>query len=330
MALPNMMADVVGRLGHFGWIPPAKRSQTQHDAHARATARHVAFALAPPEVSKGTKVMLTDWWKHPDVIADVGYEFTGFRQLTGSCVGVSSGNAVFTLAAGQKLMADNPTKAFVPWWPFSYGRTRYNEGDRGRGEGAVDSVMAATLRDEGCFGIAEIPDEPAYDAGDGLAITDNQELTYSDGSYAGNTKYLSLGKQHPIGAAATINDVAGIKAAILNGYPVLDGCDDYIGHGSVSGDAALGNYDGRGGHSTCYLGYWEHDSLGPLYLYSNQWAGNTYPQDGSGRGRCTVWVKEANVNHLFQNGGSGGETVALSRLSYFPAEPKVLNSFSQV
>jgi hypothetical protein len=106
---------------------------------------------------------------------------------------------------------------------------------------------------------------------------------------------------------------------------VLDGCEYYVGRGQLSGGVALGNYDGRGGHSTCYLGYWEHPDLGPLYLYSNQWNGGTYPDDGSGKGRCTVWVKESNVARLFQLGGDNGETVALSHLSYFPAQPELLD-----
>lgn len=312
----------------LGWISPAFRTQAQMDAHVVAISRNVNFTLQPPTVPKGTKLLLTDSWKNPTVVADIGREFTGFRQLTGSCVGVSSGNAIFTLAATQRILAANPTKAFIPWWPYPYGRTRYNEGDRGQGEGAIDSVMAQTLITEGVFSIDEIPDEPAYDTSDGLALTSNQELTYSDGNYSGNTKYLSLGKQHPLGSAATINDVAGIKAAILNGYPVLDGCDNYIGAGSLQGDVAIGAYDGRGGHSTCYLGYFEHATLGPLYLYSNQWAGSTYPQDSSNKARCTVWVKEATVARLFATGGSGGETVALSHLNYFPAQPEVLDWYA--
>ncbi len=311
----------------LGWIAPELRNQAQADAHEAAVANHVMFALEPPTVPKGTKIVLTDVWKHPDVVADIGFEFTGFRQLTGSCVGVSAGNAVFTLSGLQRLLSDAPTKAFVPWWPFAYGWTRTNEGDRSPGEGAVDSVMGQTLVKGGTFGIDEIPDEPPYSHSDGLALTSSQELQNSVGSSAINSKYTTLAKTHLVGSVATMSSVADIKAAILNGYPVLDGCNNYIGHGSLSGDRALGTYDGRGGHSTCYLGYEEHETLGPLYLYSNQWSGSTYPQDASGKGRCTVWVKEANVAKLFNTGGSGGESMALSRLTYFPVEPKILDWF---
>jgi hypothetical protein len=315
----------------LGWIEPAARTKKQSDAHAAAMAKTVAFALAPAAPAGPVKVMLTDFWKDPDVVADVGgREFTGFRQLTGSCVGVSAGNAVFTLAAIQRKLADSPTKAFIPWWPYPYGRTRHNEGDRGQGEGAVDSVMGQTLIKEGVFGVEEIEGEPAYDASDGLALTSRQEYAYSDGNYAGNTKYLTLGKQHPVGAAAPLYSTQDIKTAILNGFPCLNGCSYYVGRGSLSGDVALGKYDGRGGHSTCYLGYWDHPSLGPLFLYSNQWDGSTYPRDGSGKARCTVWVKEADAAQLFRLGGDRGETMALSHLNYFPAQIDKVLDWSQI
>lgn len=318
----------------LGWISPAQRTNEQHDAHAKAMATFHRFAnLGLPDPSGGApvKVMLTDFWRRPEVVQDIGFEFSGYRQLTGSCVGASSGNAVFTLGAVQRCLSAGATRAFVPFWPYTYGRTRFNEGDHGPGEGAVDSVMAATLIKEGTFGITEKTGLPAFDKSDGLALTEAIEMQWSDGAAGVVTDCLGLGKQHPVGSAAVLNSTDDIKTAILNGYPVLDGCDDYIAHGSIqgSGDSAyvLGQYDGQGGHSTCYLGYWDHPSDGPLFLYSNQWSADTYPKDPAGAGRCCVWVKESVVSRLFQMGGSGGETVALSHLSYFPAQPAVLDWF---
>ncbi len=316
----------------LGWISPANRNQDQADAHQRAVnSFHPRLHIAGPAPTGPLKVLLTDAWKNPLVVKDTGLTFSGFRQLTGACVGVSTGNAVFTLAAIQRLLSDNPTKAFVPWWPFDYGRCRYNEGDRGQGEGAVDSVMAQTLISEGTVALADAGSIPSFDTSDGLALTERQELTYSDGAYSGNVALLNVAKKFPLGGAAVLKSVADIKAAIINGYPVLDGCDNYIGNGTLTGTGsdvvALGHYDGRGGHSTCYLGYWDHPVQGPLYLYSNQWDGSTYPDDGSGKARCTVWVKEAEVSKLFQTGGGDGETVALSHLSYFPAQPAVVNDW---
>lgn len=311
----------------LGWIEPKDRTRDQHDAHARALAAMPKFALAP-HAGGPVKVVLTDSWKDPDVVADVGREFTGFHQLTGSCVGASSGNAIFTLAAVQRKLADGPTKAFVPWWPFSYGRTRANEGDRGQGEGAVDSVMGQTLVKEGVIAATE-SGLPAFDTSDGYALTEKLEMQWSDGASATVTKWETAARVHPLGAAAPLYSTQDIKTAIVNGYPVLDGCEYYVGNGHVKGSGsnayATGKYDGRGGHSTCFLGYWDHPTDGPLYLYSNQWPADTYPADPAGGGRCCVWLPESEVAKLFKYGGDGGETMALSHLNWFPAQPGILD-----
>lgn len=314
--------------GPLGWISPADRTKKQHEAHERAMARIPRFAVPTTTVPKGTKVILTDLWKRPEVVADVGFEFTGFHQLTGSCVGVSAGNWLFTIAAMQRCLATAPLRAFVPWWPYFYGRTRYNEGDRGEGEGAIDSVMAETLLKEGCFSITEVQGLPAFDRSDGLTLTSRVELDWSDGVNPA-AQYLSVGKTHLLKAVTPVGDTNGMRDSILNGYGILDGCNNYVGHGSIkgSGDTAYvtGHYDGRGGHSTCFLGYWEHPNDGPLFLYSNQWPSSTYPKDPAGGGRCCVWLTEAEAAKLFRTGGDQGETLAGSPLDYFPAQPLVID-----
>lgn len=313
----------------LGWISPQDRTPDQHAAHADALAKMPRFAMAPVTPAGPVKVMLTDFWEAADVKADIGRDFIGFHQLTGSCVGASEGNAVFTLGAVQRCIADAPTKAFIPWWLFPYGRTRYNEGDRGQGEGAVDSVMGQTLIKEGVFDINQ-PGLPTFNDDDGLYLTSKIELQWSDGAKI-DQKWRDLAKQFPLGGAAPLHTTEDIKTAILNGYPVLDGCNKYVGHGAIvgSGNTAYvqGHYDGNGGHSTCFLGYWDHPNDGPLFMYSNQWPTQTYPKDPAGAGRCCVWLKESEVAKLFRMGGDNGETMALSHLTYFPAQPKILDWF---
>ncbi len=313
----------------LGWIEPSLRTKEQDDAHSVAMASVMRNLALPPVVTAGpVKVMLTDFWKDPEVVADIGFEFTGFRQLTGSCVGVSAGNAIFTLGAIQRQLSENPTRAFVPWWPYDYGTTRYKEGDRGKGEGAVDSVMGVTLIKHGVFAATE-PGLPQFDTSDGLALTSSQELQWSDGGSQTVKKWDSVAKLHPLGAAASLFSTQDIKTAILNGYPVLYGCEWYVGNGKIrgTGDNAyvVGKFDGRGGHSTCILGYWDHPVDGPLFLESNQWDRSTYPKDPAGAGRCCVWMPEKETARIFTLGGDQGETMALSSLNWFPAQPDVID-----
>ncbi len=304
----------------LGWISPRFRTQAQM---APLNTRYL-LAHVPP---RGVKVILTSLWADPDCVADMGREFIGFHQLTGSCVGVSSGDAICTLSCVQRKLGTSPTKAFIPFWPFPYGRTRANEGDRGQGEGAVDSVMGETLAKEGSFDWSS-DGLPKYKSDDGLYLTSQEELKWSDGNSIA-TQWMTLAKDHLLGVKAVLNSPEDVKAAVCNGYPVLDGCDRYVGNGSIkgSGDSAyvVGHYDGSGGHSTCILGYWDHPTDGPLYLYSNQWPTSTYPKDPAGGGRCCVWIPESEMTKLFHTGGSGGESMALSHQNWFPAQPSLLD-----
>jgi hypothetical protein len=315
----------------LGWIPPEDRTKAQEKAHDEALARMPNFSM--PDFKEPTgpvKVVLTDLWEKAEIVKELGTTFTGFHQLTGSCVGASEGNAVATLSFVQALLTDGATRPFIPWWPFPYGRTRYHEGDRGQGEGAVDSVMGDTLGKEGVFAITEAG-LPQFDTSDGFALTEKIEMAWSDGASALVTKWLNTASPNPLGTHAPVYDVAGIRQAVINGYPILDGCNNYVGRASIQGSGAnavaIGSYTDRGGHSTCILGYWDHPDFGPLYLYSNQWPSSVYPKDPGGGGRCCCWLKEGEMAKLFKTGGGNGETMALSHLKYFPAQPKVLDNW---
>lgn len=310
----------------LGWIDPASRTKEMNDAVAVAQSGFLRMALARPTLPKGTKLLLSDFWTKPEVVADLGgVQFTGFHQITGSCVGVSDGDAIFTLSAVQRMIADTPTKAFIPWWPTSYGRSRAVAGIRGQGEGSIDSVMGQVMKDEGVDDALQAQ----FDTSDGFTLTNNLEMRWSDGNSSLVTARLSHTKQFLLGGMAPIYDVDGIYAGIVNGYPCLNGCNNYMGSASVkqtsTGRVAIGTYNGRGGHSTTFLGIWEHPDLGPLFNYHNQWPGLTYPADDSGKPRCSCWATEAEVAKLFRTGGGDGETMLFSHLSYLPAQPKLLD-----
>lgn len=326
----------------LGWIEPHLRTPEQERAHEdamnslprfNATPEYAQMMQAFADLPIGTKIMLTDFWKHPTVVADLGKPFTGFGQKTGSCVGVSEGDVVTSVVCVQSTLTDGATKAEVCFWPFPYGRTRYNEGDRGRGEGAVDSVMGNTLVKEGWFAITE-PGLPGFTWDEnGLWISGgaSTELQWSDGGSI-SQQWRDLAAKRSGMSKVIVNSVEEMAAAIANGYGILTGCSKYIGHGSItgSGDTAYvrGRYDGSGGHSTGRLGVWKHPNDGLLIGYSNQWPTSTYPADPAGLGRCCVWSPESEEQKMLSNfGGSGGETMLLSHVPGVPAQPKVLDNF---
>lgn len=328
MALPGYLFVHLNRYGHLGWIPPKERTVAQADAHERAVAAMPKFEIPDFKDAGAVNVRLFDAWKHPSVVADVGFVFPRFHQLTGSCVGAGGGQALFTLIAVQRLNQTSPTKAFIPFWPFDYGRCRYNEGDRGQGEGALGSSFAETVAKEGVISASE-SGLPAFQNSDGLVLTSGVEMQWSDGGSGTVTKYMDIAKAHPVGTAAALSNVADIRAAIVNGYPVTFACDKYISKASVAGngaDAAVcGKWDGGGGHQQSIHAVWDNPSLGPLYWAQNNWPGSTYPADPAGGPVCGCWVRENDVTTAFNY---HAEVYALSHLNWFPAQPDLMSWFA--
>jgi hypothetical protein len=319
----------------LGFIRKQDRTAAQHRAHARAEAampRH--HALPVPALAAGQKVCLYDAWKDPRVVKDVGFVFPRFHQLTGSCVGAGGGQALFSLIAVQRCLSTDPTVAFLPFWPFDYGRCRFNEGDHGQGEGAMGSSFADTVVKEGVIaatGPNADPNLPPFQDSDGLVLTNSLEMQWSDGGSQTVAAHLGSAKAHPVGAAAPCRGPADVKAAILNGYPVTFACNNYIGHASVQGSGAdaavVGYWDGSGGHQQSVHAVWENPTLGTLYWVQNNWPGSTYPADPAGGPVCGCWVKEEKVAAAFR---LDAEVYALSHLSWFPAQPDVMDWSSQI
>jgi hypothetical protein len=303
------------------------RTNDQLDVHAAnlATMQPLrSYGLPTPTLAAGDKVCLYSAWKDPAVVADVGFVFPRFHQISGSCIGAGGGQALFSLIATQRLLSNGATKAFLPFWPFDYGRCRYNEGDRGQGEGAMGSSFAATVVSEGVLD-ATTQGLPQFQNNDGLVLTNSLEMQWSDGGSNLVTQWLPAAKIHPVGSAAPCHNVADVKAAILNGYPCTFACDDYIGNASVQGSgtdaAVIGFWNGNGGHQQSVHAVWANPTFGDLYWVQNNWPGSTYPSDPAGGPVCGCWVTEARVTAAFN---LDAEVYALSHLNWFPAQPAVL------
>lgn len=310
---------------NLGFITPNERTKAQEQAHNEIVSKMPKFAIAAPEVAGPVNVRLFDFWKNADVVADVGFVFPRFHQLTGSCVGAGGGQALFSLIAVQRCIADSPTKAFLPFWPFNYGRSRYYMGDRSPGEGSMGSTFAKSLKEDGVISASE-QGLPQFKNADGLVLTESLEMQWSDGDSITVTKWEDLAHQHPLGTAAEVRSVEEIRAAIINGYPVTFACNNYIGNASVQGSGAdaavVGRWDGSGGHQQSIHAVWDNPTLGTLYWAQNNWPGSSYPADPAGGPVCGCWVKERDVTAALR---LDSEVFALSHLNWFPAQPKVLH-----
>lgn len=306
----------------LGWIEPKDRSDEAKEMHEMCLSQMPKFAMAPQATPPiGTKVMLTDAWKHPLIVKALGQAFTGFHQLTGSCVGAGGGNVLATTSFLQAIKLGTETP-IVPFWMLPYGRSRLDAGMRGQGEGSLGSTFAQAVREDGVSD-ANAEGAPKFTTSDGYTYTESLESQWSDGSKAPDD-LLSVSRQHLIKTTAALTTAAQVRDAILGGYAVTRAFSGFtnpgqaVTKGSAGRQALLGNYNGRGGHQESWQGYWNHPDLGELILEPNQWGLNVYGADPGGAPLGSVWQTFDNVNRMMQSGDA--EVYAFSSFEGFPVQ----------
>lgn len=310
----------------LGFIRVQDRTQAQHDAHDEAKTHMVRYSLPAPKLAKGESIRLFDSWKHPDVVADVGLTFSRIHQLTGSCIWAGGSNAVFSSIAMQRLASDAPTKAFLPFCLGNYAMSRHYMGDDRQGEGSMGSTFAQSLTKDGIRDWNVGDDLPAFTNDDGISVQSaHVEMVWSSVHNPDLNAVLAVSKAHLFGSAGECTTVENISAMVGNGFGVTFASDRFVGHASVVGDGenacVVGKWDSVGGHQQSVHAYWEHPDLGPAYWVQNNWPGNTYPKDPAGGPVCGCWVLEKHVEEALTY---NAEVYGLSHLSWFPAQPKVL------
>jgi len=318
---------------NLGWIEPKDRTKEQSDAHDAAMAAMPKFALGASDIPTGPlNIQLDMGWSHPDVVADVGLAFDRFHQLTGSCVGAGGGNALFTLICVQRLLTKGATRAFLPWWPHPYGRSRFIAGFRGRGEGSLGSTFFQALKRYGVPDAREAVAQgvPGFKADDGLVLTSKQELDWSDGGSQLVASYDDEALPRPLGSGQEVRDVVQARAALANGSPLTVACSRYIGNGRIVAGAGgkryvVGKWDSSGGHQQYCTGVVDDAVLGPMYKVGNNWPRSVYPTLPDQTVNST-FVLEDDFKRMF---GYDAEVFALSHLEGgVVVQPEVQDVFS--
>lgn len=313
----------------LGWIPPDDRTQEQQGAHFRAEGTMIRHhGLQAPDVPKGTKIILTQAWNHPNVVTDVGRRLIRELQNTGSCVKVGGTNALRVTIAAQRIASENPTKAFEPFCWHNYAMSRHYIGDDAQGEGSLGSTFAKSLKQDGVIAWPQTPSDnlPDYtQTGDHINITASQEMAWSSFRNPEVQKVLQLSKDHLLGNAAVLQSADDILAMHANGYGVSFACSRFVGKGAIRGEGSnayvRGKWDSNGGHQQWTFGFWNHPNDGMLIAVGNNWPDDVYPKDPAGLPLCCVWVPVDDVNAAFRY---QAEVYGLSHLNWFPAVPKVL------
>lgn len=319
----------------LGWIEPKDRTKEQHDAHAAGEARMIQqFGLTYTPLIRGTKIILTEAWNHPDVIADVGRRLIRELQNTGSCVKVGGTNALRCSVATQRIAGANPTKAFEPFTWHNYAMSRHYYGEDGQGEGSLGSTFARSLREDGCTDWPQDPSDTLPDytqTGDHINITAAQEMAWSSYRNPQVQAILTKTREHKLGSAAVLRSSQDVAAMGSNGYGVAFACSRFVGNAAVVRTGAnayvRGKWDQSGGHQQWCFGVWEHPDDGLLIAVGNNWPDNTYPRDPAGLPLCCVWVSAADVDAAFRY---QAEVYGFSNQNWFPAQPKVVANWKDL
>lgn len=310
----------------LGFVTQSQRTQAQNDAHVAAVGAMRQFALPVPQLARGERLCLFDFWKRDEVVAEVGLTWDRIHQLTGSCVWAGGTNALFSTIAAQRVAGKS--RAFLPFTLHNYALSRHAVGWDSPGEGSLGSTFAASLEKDGVedwrdSAIAALA--PTFRQGDGISVTSQDEYKWSSVKQSPDEVVVRTSRNHLLGSATPAMSAIGARALILNGVGVSFACDRFIGHGAVrgTGDEAcvVGRWDSSGGHQQSLHAFWEHPSFGPMYWAQNNWPGSTYPRDPAGGPVCGVWVLEADLDAAFRY---GSEVFGLSNLNWIAPTPELL------
>ena len=307
----------------LGWIRPDERTQTMWDVHEIAVKNmRQPFRIAGHGEDPGPYLNLIELWRNPEVVTALGYEFSGIHQITGSCVGAGGGNAIFSMACVEVIRLNDPEQIVIPFWLFTYGKSRELLGDRTEGEGSLGSTFAEAAKRFGVFSNTE-DGLPQPQNTDGLIWGEAVEMKWSNG-IAIPAKWLDVGRKHLVKTVAPLKSSADVKASLQNLYPVTFACDYYMGpngarvRGSSDNKACVGTLNTFGGHQTTLQGYWEHPELGLLFWNENQWDRNTYPVDPKTGRASGVWMPASEVDRAIR--GMNAEVYGWSQYDGYPAQ----------
>lgn len=311
-------ADVV----NSGWIPPDQRDATQTTAHEAVMADIPDFMLVGKSVNENvTKVCLWDCWKPA-----LGRDYLGTHQIVGSCVGAGGGNALFSLAAADKIKRGDREKVVIPFWLLPYGISRMLGGLNSRGDGSFGSTFAEAVRKHGHIP-ADLEGLPAFREDDGIVWGQKVELDWSVGRSI-DTKWLDMAKPHLVKSTAQCKSTDDVREAIKNYYSVTIASSwggkmrcPTAGNPPV----LLNSHTTSWAHQMSVHGWWDHPDLGEIFYVMNQWGLAAHGMCPSGAPKGGFWIKKADMAKIVAQ----RETFAFSQFEGFPAveEPLDFDAF---
>lgn len=307
-----------------GWTPPADRDAGMVAADAAARLGFSEFRIQGRSAVGSVRRAGQYTWARR---ANGGRAVLYVWQQTGSCVGAGGANAVYNLMGVECARLGEPEKFTQIFWPYTYGRSRARAGMRGRGEGSSGTTWAEAARLDG-FVMAGFPGTPKPENSEYQErYSGAVEMEWSDGNRAA-VDLRDAAKVHVIKTQAVARSADDVRDALVNLHAVTTAGDwGGLGVCPVVDGVRLNRHADTWNHQQSIIDWWDHPSLGEIFLWLNQWPLKYHGTpleseacDGIPVPFCTYWTKKADVEYQVRQ----GETIIHSAFDGFPGAPEYL------
>jgi hypothetical protein len=317
-------ATAAGKVIRCGWIPPHERTAAQNRVDAAIQATMPRFSLRGRFTAAERRYPL---WKAGKQLLG---KFLPYNwQQTGSCVGAGGGNMAKTAMAVEIVLKGENEEYKELWWPFTYGRSRFRGGLKGKGEGSFGSAWAEAAIKDGTFEIdpAGLPDLPDFKIDDNWIIQPaGIEMDWSDGGKIGE-QWLTVGRTHLFKTAARMKSKEECFEAIANGYPLTQASSFGFRNPKIKGakfPIRVAEWNGTWHHQTWIDETWDHEELSGVYFrWGNNWGPDAHGAPTGDEPPGGIYIHESLMDRLCRE----GEVYAFSGYNGFPARELNFSAF---
>jgi hypothetical protein len=304
----------IGDVVNFGLVMPEERTIAQTAIDNAMKAAIPAFALSG-QWSGDVDKPIGSWLTAKKV--NRGKHWLTFWQQTGSCVGNGIGQVARGLSAEEAFTLNEPEKVILPFYLYTYGRSRYIGGLYGQGDGSFGSSAAKAAETDGFLDAETVGlPQPQYDEESGLTWGKAVEYRWSDGARI-EQKWLDVGRKHVIRSVAKARSTDDIWQGVANGHYATIASDwGGMMRPPVDDGVLLNRRVTTWQHQMSVHGVYDHPKHGKLFYILNSWGPKTHGICPTGAQPGGFWINEREMAYIV----SQGESFIFSRLDGFPAE----------
>lgn len=302
-----------------GWIPYSLRTKKQRQMTDKFHERVGFFGQRGMNVGDVPEKAIL----HELEIRATGSLLPRIWQQTGSCVGAGGARAYTLAQVGDVINRGDQEAIKIPFPYATYGVGREISGARGTGEGSFGGAQAEAIR---TFGMVPFDFEngaiPRPTIKDGWATWKSaEEIKWSHPS-AWPVKRSTLepdAQKFLIQDVTQVGSVDELVQGLAQGFSGTMACM-FGTKPRVEKDVLLGRWNDQWAHQQCVAGYWQHPSLGLLFIIDNQW--------NDVHGHCptlyelgvtgSYWILESDMKKIIKS--QDGEVYLHSNTKGFPLQ----------